>query len=701
MLQNLAERFVIGTWIIFGAFAAQAHNPEARYVEPMPWQKEHFSKVLAMGYSELGLDVDQARAQMKMISGKACIVGTVVGFDVDDNYAFDIDEPVQVMVTYAPEFTTSPFAVVWNKNGGDGQGRINVRREPGETFRTVTLTLERARFAGAGTLGIDLAVGIASGRGSKVALCDIQIARSGKTKKLPPTGGIRIAVNDAATGQPIPARAGLYDSSGRAPLASNDAILVERFADKVRQLPLNDRTFWPSSNRVAFYLNGNYEAQVPAGQYELAVTRGPEYRAYYGTVDVRAGATKTVVVNLKRYLDLPARGWYAGDSHIHLGRDETRDKNVWAQVAAEDVHVGNLLQMGSIAATYFLQPEWGEAGRYARNGTTIVSGQEDPRTGQLGHTIHHNLTAPIHPDKDTYFLYQRVFEETQKQGGINGYAHLRDIFHVRRGLALDVPFGLVDFLEVMQAGQLATDIWYDFLNLGYKLTPAAGSDYPYTDLPGIDRNYVRVDGIEDTDRWFKSFKAGHVYVSDGPFLEFSVNGHQMGDEIHVERGADLDITAEVQLNPDVDKLDRLELVVEGDVVDTKTAFGQDHISLRTMLKAGRSEWIAVRAYGSRHQNTYPVSNTIAAHSAPIYVMVGDEPFWKPEAVPVLVRQEQDTLEEIRSARLNPDEDLEHFSTEEILLEQWPRQREELLGRVAEADRRYRDLLVKLQQFHQQ
>ena len=29
-------------------YLVQAHNPEARYVEPMPWTKEHFSKVLAM-----------------------------------------------------------------------------------------------------------------------------------------------------------------------------------------------------------------------------------------------------------------------------------------------------------------------------------------------------------------------------------------------------------------------------------------------------------------------------------------------------------------------------------------------------------------------------------------------------------------------------------------------------------------------------
>src|SRR5262245_20914512 len=83
------------------AMALTAHNPEARYVEPMPWHKEHFSQVLALGYSELGLDVDMSRAEMKSIAGKDCIVGNVVGFNVDDEYAFDIDEPVRLTLTYA------------------------------------------------------------------------------------------------------------------------------------------------------------------------------------------------------------------------------------------------------------------------------------------------------------------------------------------------------------------------------------------------------------------------------------------------------------------------------------------------------------------------------------------------------------------------------------------------------------------------
>ena len=37
------------------------------------------------------------------------------------------------------------------------------------------------------------------------------------------------------------------------------------------------------------------------------------------------------------------------------------------------------------------------------------------------------------------------------QGALPGYAHLGDAFNGRRGLALDVPFGLVDFIEASKA----------------------------------------------------------------------------------------------------------------------------------------------------------------------------------------------------------------------------------------------------------
>src|SRR5690348_5103533 len=60
---------------LLGGSAAVAHNVEARYVETLPWHLDHFSKVLALSYSELGLDFDYSHAAMKTVEGRTCAVG--------------------------------------------------------------------------------------------------------------------------------------------------------------------------------------------------------------------------------------------------------------------------------------------------------------------------------------------------------------------------------------------------------------------------------------------------------------------------------------------------------------------------------------------------------------------------------------------------------------------------------------------------
>jgi hypothetical protein len=375
-----------------------------------------------------------------------------------------------------------------------------------------------------------------------------------------------------------------------------------------------------------------------------------------------------------------------------LMRDRVDDLNVWGQLAAEDVHVSNLLEMGNITGTHYKQPAWGTAGRFGRDGYFIVSGQEDPRTGQRGHTIHWNVAQHAHM-QELFFHYHRVFERTRASGAITGYAHLGELFNGQRGLALDVPFGLVDFIEVLQGGRLNTEIWYRFLNLGYRILPAAGADFPYfgPTLPGVERTYVKVDGTLSPDSWFGGFRQGHVYVTNGPFLEFTVNGRQMGQEIRVPRGSRLDIAASAQLNPDVDVLDRLELVVLGDVNAQEPARGRDRVQLRREVAAERSMWIAVRAHG-RHQEAQ--FNTIA-HSAPIYVVVDDRPTWKTEAVADLVAYHRAQLQQLLTVPVDPNQDLETWETRETLVEEWRRQLPQLRPRIDEADRRYQQLLDRV------
>jgi hypothetical protein len=343
--------------------------------------------------------------------------------------------------------------------------------------------------------------------------------------------------------------------------------------------------------------------------------------------------------------------------------------------------------MGNLSRTHFQQPAWGRAGQYEKNGYVILSGQEDPRTVQRGHTLHHNIQAPMHLPTDNYFAYDQAFEAVRSQGGFSGYAHQGELFNGRRGLALDVPFGLVDFIEVLQNGRLSTETWYNFLNLGYRILPDAGSDFPYMDLPGVVRNYAKVDGPFSADAWFAAFRRGHMYVTNGPLLEFTVNGQPMGAELKVARGAMLEVIGEADLNPDVDQLSHVELVAHGDVIATAPAKGESRVTLRATVPAERSTWLAIRAWGARQER----SNMTVAHSAPVYVLVDGQPFWKRDAVAAIAAEQQARLDELITADVDARGDLEPWETFPLMQQEWQRQRLMLKARVAEASERYQRL----------
>src|SRR5262245_3402176 len=69
----------------------EAHGTEARFVELLQWKKEHISKVYGVGTAALGVQGSRAllterSLQTKVIDNKACVIGSIIAFDVDNNY---------------------------------------------------------------------------------------------------------------------------------------------------------------------------------------------------------------------------------------------------------------------------------------------------------------------------------------------------------------------------------------------------------------------------------------------------------------------------------------------------------------------------------------------------------------------------------------------------------------------------------------
>jgi hypothetical protein len=676
--------------VSFWAPCAAAHEfsgPQG--IVGVEWKPQHVRRVFSSGYGDaFGLEISAKKGfpSLETVEGRRCVNGSFFLFDVDDDYAFDLDETVELEILFDRSRSTG-FWFGYDRNA-IAETATNIEFDESESrWHREVVTLERARFANRGQGGSDFGIAAPSAmwpgtpdENHRIVVCEIKLKRSNRTAPGAPSGELELSITDRSNGQKTAARMGIYNSSGRMPLPSQDALTLSNYDDNIRQIFLRAShgtiTPWPSENRHIFYASGTYRARLPVGNYTLVASKGPEYRVVERSFAIRSGETLQLEIPMERWAHMPSRGWYSGDDHVHIARKPPDNVPISTFMQAEDLHVTNLLQMGNPISTYFHQYGWGKKGRFVAGIHALVPGVEDPRTAVRGHTISLNIEHPIRR-RDAYLQYDQTFDAYRKQGGLSGYAHVAGgIFNVGRGVALDVPLGAVDFLEVMQDGILATELWYAFLNLGFRLIPMAGSDFPYLGLPGAERNYVKVPAEFSPDAWYEALKESHTFVTNGPLLELTVNGKPMGATLSAQPGDRITIHASARLNPDLEALDRLELIIHGDVAQAAKGDGSsDTISLNHELTLRRGVWIAARAYGV---------NQAAAHTAPVYVQIDDESFWCVEKVSEIAAAMRDRLMELATLTPTLSEELEPWELTNTLAEMWQDQRAHIQERTQKA-----------------
>jgi hypothetical protein len=188
--------------------------------------------------------------------------------------------------------------------------------------------------------------------------------------------------------------------------------------------------------------------------------------------------------------------------------------------------------------------------------------------------------------------------------------------------------GKNDFLELAQfcvpQGPLVVDHYYMVLDLGFRLTALAGSDFPWCGRGfaqiGNARFYVYTGGALSFDRWFDALKAGHTFVSTGPMVFLTVNGHIPGDVVDVTPGAPLHITAEAFGDSKQAPLFTLEIIGHGKVLARAPSGSTTHLAVNLDLPVDHGIWIAARADAGVGQ---------AAHTTPVYVTVNRDGFHNP------------------------------------------------------------------------
>jgi len=153
----------------------------------------------------------------------------------------------------------------------------------------------------------------------------------------------------------------------------------------------------------------------------------------------------------------------------------------------------------------------------------------------------------------------RAMRAAREQDALVSWSHFENLPGAYSPVA--VALGLVDAIELVTWGdptQLpahwgpwndsglsqaeftvmrGVDLYYQYLNAGFRLPIAAGTDKLGEDVPlGSNRTYVAAKAPLGHASWLAGIKAGTGFVTNGPMLELQVDGHGPGEVVDLHGG---------------------------------------------------------------------------------------------------------------------------------------------------------------------
>ncbi|MDA1229406.1 MAG: CehA/McbA family metallohydrolase [Planctomycetota bacterium] len=401
---------------------------------------------------------------------------------------------------------------------------------------------------------------------------------------------------------------------------------------------------------------GKFTLQLAPGTYQIHVEYGKEFLPVDTKIEVGTEPAE-FQLRLQRFINMPKRGWYSGDTHAHRSLEElsnvviAEDLNVafpmtyWVRDSKEiPASSASALEAKpiNIDATHVIYPINTEYEIFTVDGKRHTQGA----VFVLNHKTPLNLpTPPALP----------VAEEARRQGAIldldkHSWAWSMmivpimnvDLFELSNNHNWRTKFGFPqwtienapDWPEVERDDAGFTDLgwtefsmqtYYALLNCGYRMRVTAGTAAGVHPVPlGHGRVYVHT-GIEFSyDKWIANLNAGHSFVTTGPLVDVRFNGDLPGttwSKDHAENNVGLtgSITS-------INRLRSIELIRNGVIVQSLTIEPQRSktgvwtYSIDTSETLHGSGWFALRCF-----EDLPDGKVSFAHTNPVFVDVAKTP----------------------------------------------------------------------------
>jgi hypothetical protein len=429
---------------------------------------------------------------------------------------------------------------------------------------------------------------------------------------------IPLSIVDADTGQPIVARVNVRSQAGITlpPMGHPPEANVNWFQVWSPDIRVGELDF--------AYVDKRSVIQAPLDKLTITAGCGFEYEPFTADFDVAQG--QPIVVPLKRSFQRGSN-WMTADTHVHFLSPIT----ALLEADAEDVDLVNLLaaQWGDL---YTNIGDLGDQDEFTGRGRVVKMGSEN-RQHHLSHLsllgTGHDPIMPLSaagPQESgigdpVWSSITEWAEKARDRGGLAIAPHFPEPYSEVVAAALR---GSIDAVELRFLGPNGDSFdllaWYALLAVGLRIPCAAGSDKMSggTALGGV-RTYARIDGeVRGFDAFASAVRAGRTLATNGPFVDLTVEGREPGASISLpSQGGRVSVDVAVH---SVLPHDQVEIVYNGEVV----AQGGSSKRFTADIPVLRSGWIAARVRGRHQALNTGWHSTVAAHTSPVYLEVGDK-----------------------------------------------------------------------------
>jgi hypothetical protein len=417
-------------------------------------------------------------------------------------------------------------------------------------------------------------------------------------------------------GKPVAARVYIIDSGGA-----------------THRIPVP--TSYNTNGEKHWVVDGAVEMPISPGAYHVRVEKGPEYAIVEKKIEILPGKTQRLQIEIPHFVNMNSEGWYSGDLHNHRN-----PADMPLLLRAEDLNIGPAITRHLGPVRKVLQP-YPEKALVSVDDLHVIGLQvQEVERNQQGHgaVIFLNDSQPIQDNLS--LLFPTVSALSRKVKAHDGFVDAEK--PMWKNVPINVAFGLVDSIGVVNnhfhphdvmvdaesIGAIdrnqpvyyqsmegfaiwMTDLYYSFLNCGFRLSASAGSATGVMAAwPGYERVYVYLTGGFSYRQWFQDLKAGHSIATNGPLMRVRNDGHPPGVDTEWKPGAVAHLDLKVDSQRD---LNRVEVIFNGKVVQTiRIPAGSRSYHSTITAPVPEAGWLAVRCLEA------PTETIHYAQSSPFY-----------------------------------------------------------------------------------